>query len=156
MKYDLRYHSSRAEIWRWYWSAWRARLWRVHVLCAAIVAFLLADAIGGAISFRTYSLCFLVALPGVTLLLASVPQLLFKNKERTLLVGPDGWSTQIGHKSASRRWSDVAAVHEAQNSVVISGTNGNALIVPLRAFADQASMQQFIRDAQAWRNGSAG
>lgn len=150
MNYSLSYRSSRSEVWRFYWAAWRARLWRVHLLVAAVPAFLLPDMLGTAPSIRSYVLYFLGTLPAVTIFFALWPQVMFKSKERTLLVGPDGWSTKIGNKSGSRRWAEIASVQEAADSVVITSATGNALIVPARAFLDKALKDQFVKDSQAW------
>ena len=155
MNYILRYQSSRAEIWRWYWRGWRSRFWQWHVLIAAAIALPLADSLAGPINARSYLVCFLGAFPLVVLLFSAWPQLRFKQQERTLQVGPEGWSTQIGGQSGSRPWSGVASVYEANGSVVISSTTGNALIVPLQAFATPALMHQFVKDAQAWHRGHA-
>lgn len=155
MNYSLSYRSSRSEVWRFYWAAWRARLWRVHLLAAAVLASLLPDIIGIAPSFRSYLLYFFVTLPAVTLFFALWPQVMFKSKERTLVVGPEGWSTKIGGKSGSRRWAEIASVHEASGSVVITSATGNALIVPARAFANNALKDQFVRDSQAWHRAQA-
>jgi hypothetical protein len=100
-------------------------------------------------------LYFCGALPAVTLFFALWPQVMFKSKERTLLVGADGWSTKIGNKSGSRRWAEIASVQETRDSVVITSTTGNALIVPACAFVDEAFKGQFVKDSQAWHRGNA-
>jgi hypothetical protein len=153
MTYDIRYRSSRAEIWRWYWCAWKAGLWRVHVFGAAVTA--LATMVRTS-NFRSSGIAFLIVLPSLSFVFALIPQLMFKSSERSLQVGPEGWSTQIGRQSASRAWAEVASIREASDAVVITGTNGNALVVPLRAFPDRASLQRFAIDSQAWRNAAAG
>jgi hypothetical protein len=153
MNYSLRYRLSRFEVWRWYWAAWRARLWRFHILAAVILAIVLPDILGIRFVISSYILCFFAALPVVTLLLALWPQVMFKSKERTLLVGPEGWVTKIGNKSGSRRWTEIASVHEAKDSVVITSTTGNALIVPARAFANESLKAQFVKDSQDWHRG---
>jgi hypothetical protein len=155
MNYSLSYRSSRSEVWRFYWAAWRARLWRVHLLVAAVLAFMLPDILGVPPAISSYVVYFFGALPAVTLLFALWPQVMFKSKERTLLVGPDGWSTKIGNKSGSRRWAEIASVQEARDSVVITSTTGNALIVPARAFVNEAFKGQFVKDSQAWHRAHA-
>ena len=150
MSYDLRYRSSRSEIWRWYWSAWRARLWRTHLAAAAVLALLLPNAIDRPLSTGLYAVCLAVSMPIVTLVLAAVPQILFKSEERTLQVGPGGWSTRIGRMHGNRAWADIASVKAGTDSVVITGKNGNALVIPSRVLPNPQSWQQFQRDAQAW------
>ena len=75
---------------------------------------------------------------------------MFKSKERTLHVGPDGWSTQIGRVSGARKWSEIASVSESAGFVVITSKNGNALVVPSRVLPDPGSWQQFVKDAHSW------
>jgi hypothetical protein len=154
MDYTLSYRSSRSEVWRFYWAAWRARLWPVHLVLAAVLAFLLTDVLAP-LAISSYVLYFFGFLPAVTLFFALWPQLMFKGGERTLLVGPDGWSTMIGSKSGSRRWAEVASIREAKGSVVITSATGNALIVPARAFVDEAFKSRFVKDAQAWHRAHA-
>jgi hypothetical protein len=155
MSYSLSYRSSRAEVWRWYWAAWRARLWREHLLVAAILALVLPYFPGVPYTIKANVFCFIGALPAVTVLFALWPQIMFKIKERTLHVGPDGWSTNIGSTSGSRRWAEIASIQEAVDSVAITSATGNALIVPARAFADEAIKSQFVEDARAWHHGQA-
>jgi hypothetical protein len=155
MSYSLSYRSSRAEVWHWYWAAWRARLWREHLLVAAILALVLPYFSGVPYTIKANVLCFIGALPAVTVLFALWPQIMFKSRERTLHVGPDGWSTNIGSTSGSRRWAEIASIQEALDYVVITSATGNALIVPARAFADEAIKSQFVKDARAWLHGQA-
>jgi hypothetical protein len=104
-------------------------------------------------SFRQFGTSYALALPLVVVGLALRTQVLFKNEERVLSVGPSGWSARIGRKSGTRSWAEVATVQEEQDAVVIVGTNGNGLIIPSRAFPDAASKQQFFIDARRWHNG---
>ena len=150
MSYDLRYCSSRAEIWRLYWSTWRSKLWIIHLFIAATIALPVANAIGKPINLPVYLLTLAVVLPVVIIFFAAWPQVAFKSKERALRVGPDGWSTQIGSISGSRTWSEITSVKENPESLVITSKSGNALVVPLRALPDQSSWLQFVRDAQTW------
>jgi hypothetical protein len=150
MDHTLRYRSTRAEIWRWYWRAWRAQLWKVHVLAAAAAAFICAATFTGPVTLTRYLVSFCVTFPIVVLFLSLWPQIMFKSKERVLTVGHQGWSTQIGKKSGSRSWAQIASVQSTPNSVVLVSMTGNALIIPSRAFADSASRMQFVQDVQCW------
>lgn len=108
------------------------------------------------ILFKTVALNFGIALLAITVLLVLLPQILFKCAERTLTVGPEGWSTQIGKLSGSRRWADVVSIQDGMNLIIITGKNGNALIVPNRAFPDLASRRQFLADVRYWHSGHYG
>jgi hypothetical protein len=129
---------------------WRSRFWRWHLLLAACLTYFLASVMPGHHGVAFYLIALVAALAVVIAMFAAWPQLRFKALERTLHVDHDGWSTTIGAKSASLPWSAVAAIEESANSVVIAGISGNALVIPLRAFADAASMHRFATDARAW------
>jgi hypothetical protein len=97
-----------------------------------------------------FLLYFLLVMPSVTLLLATWPQIMFKGSERTLEVSPVGWSTQIGSISGNCAWAEVSAIEDTLDAVIITGTNGNALVIPSRAFPDVASRQEFVKYSQRW------
>ena len=151
----IRYYSSRQEVWRWYWRAWAKPkgLWRYHVLFAAILAVAHAQIQGFShfdiAAFLTFAaaalLCCMLVFP-------LVPQILFKRAERTLAVTPTGWSTQIGRLSASRTWNELREIVEENDTIVLVGTNQNALIIPSRAFADEESRRSFLTNIRAWHH----
>lgn len=146
----VRYASTRAELWRAYWRAWaRSRgLWRVH---AGIVALAMAIAASyGARSADCLAAGAIVA--GACLIVFPlVPQLKFKPAERTLTIDATGWHTAIGAMSGTRPWREVRAVVDTGAVIEITGTNGNALVVPRRAFADDAARVGFLQAALAWQ-----
>ncbi|MGO9512924.1 MAG: YcxB family protein [Steroidobacteraceae bacterium] len=149
--YEVKYASTRGEIWRWYWCAWaRPRgLWRFHV----IVGLLFAIALTGPGTSRSYRLayCLAVALAssvaGVAVL-CLWPRIRFKAAPRSLTIDENGLKTTIGQISGSRRWSDVRSVVETDSAIVITGTNGNVLIVPSRAFATERERLAFYNAAR--------
>ncbi|QRP63234.1 YcxB family protein [Rhodanobacter sp. FDAARGOS 1247] len=153
MDYILRYRSTRSEIWRWYWRAWKTKYWWQQCLLAAFVVFVALGVSSASFSLRQVGTSFAIALPLVIVGVALRTQILFKKEERVLSVGPFGWSTQIGNKSGARSWTQVAKIQETHDAVVIVGTNGNALIIPSRAFPDTMSQQQFLIDVQSWHSG---
>jgi hypothetical protein len=155
MSYTLHYRSSRAEVWRWYWGAWRARLWRIHVLLAALLAGLIAYLASSPHNPWLGLVLFPIALPMVALFFAAWPQITFKSAERTLQVGPEGWVTQIGRLTGARAWNEVASVAERNGTLAITSTNGNALVVPSRAFPDRGSWERFVQDVRTWHEGQA-
>ncbi|MDR0275742.1 MAG: hypothetical protein LBI48_10495 [Burkholderiaceae bacterium] len=150
MSYTLHYRSSRKEVWRWYWSAWCAKLWRTHVFFAVFVAFLAALSASPPFRLGLALALFVVVLPVITLLFAAFPQFVFKGKERTLNIGPEGWSTQIGRLVGTRTWGEVVSVEGNNSTLAITGKNGNALVIPLRALPNPDSWRQFVNDVQAW------
>ncbi len=150
--HTLRYASSRAEIWRWTWRAWAAPKgrWRLHAgIALAEVAF---TRVQGGTSASWASCLFAGGMVFVACVIVSSlwPQIRFKAAERVLRITPDGWRTQIGELTGVRSWSRVRSIEDRGDEVVITGTNGNALIVPRRAFADDASRRSFVEDAMRW------
>ena len=151
--YTLTYSSTRAEVWRWYWKAWAAPqgLWRFHALI--VLAFPLVLWITGAATGddpRVVLRAVVIwAVSAVTFMIAW-PQIRFKPQARILRVDARGWSTVIGTRSGARAWSEVAAIAERQDAVILVSTNGNALIVPNRAFTDSGQRAAFLSDVRAW------
>jgi PHD/YefM family antitoxin component YafN of YafNO toxin-antitoxin module len=60
-------------------------------------------------------------------------------------------TTSIGKISESRAWTEVRSVEERGGSVVITGKNKNAFIVPDRAFASNVKRREFYEAARQWR-----
>ena len=150
MSYTLHYRSTRKEVWRHYWAVWRAKLWVIHVLAGALIALCVTCSAAPPLRLDLALMSSAAALPVITVLFSAWPQIAFKSQERTLHIGPDGWSTQIGHLSGARAWGEVASVAQSHGTLLIAGKNGNALIIPRRALPSPDSWQQFVRDVQAW------
>jgi len=148
----VQYKSSRIEIWKWYWRSWaRANgLWIYHALFSIIfapmyvvlfqkpltVSWLLA---GGLVGF----LVCMVAFP-------IFPQIKFKPAIRTLTIDKQGISTTIGTKSGNKSWKDVELIENRNGSVIITGINKNAFIIPPSAFEDNEARELFIENAHDW------
>ena len=150
MSYTLRYTSSRKEIWKFYWSVWRRRLWIVHALFAAVAGFAVAALTGHGVRLTSWIEDSFLALPFVIGAFAAVPQLRFKGAERTLRVTPEGWSTEIGQVSGSRSWAEVKVIREVDGLIFIESMNGNGIIVPPRAFRDENERRRFLTDVLKW------
>ena len=149
--YTLKYRSSRTDVWRWYWRFWRSRLWRRLAVLAAAAAFFIARAEvlhGEVLGWGSAALVMFVLLVSLS---AVIPQLLFKSAERTLEVGPDGWSTRIGNKTGSRKWSELAPVREEDGAIVLARKPGNALLIPERAFESEIQRAEFLKDVKRWQ-----
>ncbi|MHB8257704.1 MAG: hypothetical protein ACYDHY_15130 [Acidiferrobacterales bacterium] len=147
----IRYYPSRREAWRGYWKTWRHKLWFMQVLLAAWVGPALLKPPSRPLTAAYWGLTFAVALPVIPLVMALVPQILFKNAERTVQVGPRGWLTNFGLMAGRiRAWAEAASIEEWAGQVVITSTSGNALIIPARALPDSASWRQFVQDIRQW------
>jgi hypothetical protein len=137
----------RREVWQWYWRAWRHRLWRTHALLVAIVA--MATLLRTGLSAPHVALALALGLLAVSWL-PVFPLIAFKSNERTLRVDERGIDTAIGRQSATRTWGDVAAIDRQAGAVVIRLKNGNAFIVPRRAFASDEEQATFVEAVSAW------
>jgi hypothetical protein len=158
MALTLRYRSSRAEVWRWYWRAWlRPKgLWRYHAVIFACVAAIIlgpraqpgplkGQDVFAALAFASAALIFL----------AAWPQIRFKSQERVLTLDERGVSTVIGSLSASVPWNRVVSIDVDNDTIVITGKNGNAFIVPNRAFPGDLDRAEVIRIIRDWHHASS-
>ena len=154
----VHYTSTRREIWRWYWRAWSRPngFWRFHVLIGVLIA-VAATVRPGAPIFEARHFVE-VAVIGVlccVVLLPLWPQLRYKPSQRKLTIDSEGWNTTVGKLSGTVPWTKVRTVEEAADAVVIVGTNGNALIVPARAFASTVERSAFLTAARTWHAAAA-
>lgn len=79
-----------------------------------------------------------------------VPMIAFKAQERSLSVDEGGYSTVIGKQSGERRWAAIRLIADVRDDIVLVGTNGNAMIIPRRAFATDEERQKFLASIKAW------
>lgn len=146
MAQTIQYRASRKEIWAWYRVAWRRRLWKVHVGVFMAVFLYEFAVLGGfaAPSAKAWLLAGAIALvaPG---LMALTPLLLFKPQMRQLTIDPGGLTTQIGAKSGHVPWAAVESIADTGEFIVITGTDGNAFIVPQRAFSSALERTAFVQ-----------
>ncbi|GLQ97283.1 YcxB family protein [Dyella mobilis] len=154
--HSLHYKSSRAEVWHWYWSAWRSKYWWWHLLIGAAATWETLAVEGGELSLSRCLVRFIWITPTIIAICAAWPQIAFKRQERTLEVGPEGWSTRIAKKSGSRTWRMVGAIQSNDESIFIVSTSGNALIIPKRAFQSEASREAFLTDIRRWHGSGSG
>lgn len=142
---SLRYRSARREVWTFYWWCWRQPqgLWRIHAFYGGLLAAVaLSHAFGAPL--RTSLPLALVAfvLPGA--IMAAVPQILFKPRERTLTVDEAGLRTTIGKMSGEQSWDQVMTILALDDLIAIVGKNLKGFIVPRRAFASDAERTEFL------------
>jgi hypothetical protein len=154
--YSLRYRSSRADVWRWYWGVWRSKYWWWHLLMAAAVTWESLAIQDGEFQLSKFLLRFLWVTPTLVALMAAWPQVAFKSQERLLEVGPEGWFTSIAKKSGSRTWRTVGSIRNNDEIISIVSTSGNALLIPKRAFQSDPSREAFRADIRRWHGSSTG
>ena len=151
--YTLRYAVTRAEVWRWYWRAWArpAGLWRIHVLLGVTTALGVLAVQGLArIDWLYIVVDVAVCTAGFVVLLPLWPQLNFKPEVRTLEVDEGGYRTVVGRYKGKRAWSEIQSVHDDGTTVVLTARQGNAMLVPQRAFAGAVDRGQFVADIKTW------
>ncbi len=81
-----------------------------------------------------------------------------KSSERVLTIAPDGISTTIGRSSGEVPWRKVAFVAVTDEHIFITGTSGNGMAIPRRAFAtdvDRVAFMELIRAYHAAALGAA-
>jgi hypothetical protein len=154
MSFKIEYASRWGEIWNWYWRAWRKRLWKTHLLTFLAVGVAAMAGLSAKGRGTISPTSFLVA-PAFGLLsilwMPIYPQLRFNPQVRSLEVDQDGISTTIGRLSARRSWEDVLSISEEDDVIVILGRNGNAFLVPARAFTSIEEKRAFLSFAQGAR-----
>jgi hypothetical protein len=148
----LKYRSSRPEIWRWYWRAWRRPrgLWRMHLLIFALVvgSMLLNRSRRRPLTPTDLGLSAAIGLLAVAWL-PLWPMIRFKPQERVLNLNEQGASTTIGSKSGTVPWSKIASIEDSGDAISVTRTNGNAFVIPNRAFSssdERAGCLKLIRE----------
>jgi len=121
-----------------------------------MISLVLSGAVNSHFNYVLFAKWFLILFPLVFLVFASIPQIKLKKEERILEVNPDGWSTHIGKIYGSRKWEEVKSIVEEDNRIIITGINGNALIIPERAFNDTQEKQVFLNDIRSWHEQKGG
>jgi len=147
----LIYTSTRTEVWQWYWQAWRKKLWMYHAsyfMCILAIAV----SLDGHWPPRSGSVLYgLLTAAAVIIFFILFPQLMFKPHERTLIVGEGGIDTRIGRKSGTVTWEKVAAIQDTPDLTTIVGKNGNAFLIPNRAFNSEKDRREFLASVKHWQ-----
>ena len=145
MHFDLEYSSRRREVMKFYWRSWRQGLWRIQarVLLAVAAALLIVLQLAGLSTATAIAVALLGGLVSIAWL-PLFPLWKFKPQRRTLTVDDDGLRTAIGTQSGEVQWSDFATVTEDGGNIVLTRKNGNAFVVPPRAFESAAMRGEFL------------
>jgi YcxB-like protein len=149
MEFKLNYASRRGEVWRWYWRMWRQRLWKLHAAIIASVGVLVAAlARTRGLSLPSSVLEGLVFGLVAAAWLPLYPMVMFKPQGRSLIIDPKGITTTIRAQNRSYVWSDFRSVSLDRDCIAIERHNGNAFVIPARAFESpdhQEKLLSFLR-----------
>ena len=151
--YTLRYAVTRLEVWRWYWRAWArpAGLWRTHLGLGVSAAAGASVVQGWARMDWLFIVVDVTVCTAVLMVLLPLwPQLKFKSQVRTLEVDERGYRTVIGGRTGERTWSEIQSVQDDGETVILTTRQGNAILVPRRAFAGVVDRGQFVADIRRW------
>ena len=152
--HTIRYKSFRSEIWWWYWQSWANRLWQTHIFLSVIISTVIWVSLRPMFSLKQFVDIFLGTLVVIVFVLALFPQVRFKKQERSLTINDQGISTEIGKLSGNILWNEVKSITEKNNYIIITRRNGNAMLIPPRAFADGTEKEGFLADMNIWFSAS--
>ncbi len=153
--YSLQYSTTRREIWQWYWRAWcrPAGLWRFHLFIG------LSAGAAAAISHGTDQIDWpfvaevaAIAVVGCLIAFPIWPQLKHKPQIRTLQMDEHGFKTEIGKLRGERKWSEIRSIDDRDGTVVITSRNGNAMLIPERAFVVGMDRRRIVSDITKWQS----
>jgi hypothetical protein len=148
--FHIAYAIRRDELWRWYWRAWRRKLWILHLLVVVVIgAEFYAASPTAPVTTGVLIPTLIFALPAIAIMIA-YPQIRFKPETRTLTMSAEGLATTIKGKTRKFSWTKFRSVTEADGYLVIETKMMNLLIVPPRAFPsldDRAAFAAFAINA---------
>ena len=80
---------------------------------------------------------------------------MFKSRERTFEIGPNGIDSEIGGNRTHRDWREIASITDKNGviAIVVARTR-NAFLVPSRAFESAKQRDEFLRQAMAFHAGA--
>lgn len=142
---DIEYSTTKAEIQKWYWEKWKMALWKFHVLIFIVV-----------FGFVFINLNRLLASMGVKILYSTItgfvpiffmilyPIFMHKPQVRKLHIDKEGIKTTVAAKSAAIKWESIESILKDEKYIYINGKNGNAFVIPDRAFKDKEMRNSFF------------
>jgi hypothetical protein len=77
-----------------------------------------------------------------------------KTAKRTLKVSRRGIRTEIGRSREQYAWKKVGEVTDTRQFILIALTNGNAFLIPHRAFPGVEQREQFLTETRLWMQAS--
>jgi hypothetical protein len=169
--FTLKYRADRRERWNWYRRSFLSPrglwgYWLVVALAISIVV-LGIQTMGYPVGMSGYVIGAAVLIL-LLVFFVTYPQVAYNPRERTLIVSEKGIETSLGTATGKRSWQDVSSIADFGETIAIviaGGTrfgpfwirtlNGNAFIVPNRAFANPVQRAAFLEHIQAWHKAQA-
>lgn len=146
----LTYSTTRRELAAWYWQMWKKKLWKFHAaLLVTSIAVVVLTSARRPPSVMDIVLGIVIAVAVIAFLIL-FPQIMFKPEVRTLSFDQNGLRTKIGKKSGSVSWHEIESITESEDTIVISGKNLNAFLVPQRAFQSDQERASVLSVILAW------
>jgi hypothetical protein len=123
--YTLRYRSTRGEVWRWYWRAWRQPrgLWRVHVGASLVVGVCVLVLRGGIEARAAFPIAIAAAFLSVAWL-PLVRLIAFKPQERLLHLDERG---EAARASAGRQRQCTSSAKASSRKTPTAGARTTAI-----------------------------
>lgn len=75
-----------------------------------------------------------------------------KTSKRSLTISGDGISTQIGKIQTQLPWRKIKIISVADHRILLAGANGNAFLIPNRAFSSLKEKAEFAAKIRDWAN----
>jgi hypothetical protein len=150
---EIRYTTTKKEVFRWYMKRWKHKLWMYHAIILAVILFSFNDS--GSADAMPGKPLFIALIYGVSALafMAAFPLLMHKRRERILSLDEEGIRTTMGRQAGTMKWGRVESVREAEGYIHVVGKNRNEFIIPDRAFKDGKAKKAFLAFANARAGG---
>lgn len=142
---EIRYSTTKQEVFRWYMKRWKHKLWMYHAIILAVILFTFSGESGsaGAMTAKPLFIALIYAVSALAFM-GAFPLLVHRRKERILSVDDEGIRTTMGRQSGIMKWGRVGSVREEAGYIHIIGKNRNEFIIPDRAFKDKAGRKAFL------------
>jgi hypothetical protein len=127
-----------------------AGLWRYHALLGVTSGLAVASVQSSGLGWSQLAIDVVVCTAFCTALLSLYPQLMFKPQVRWLELDETGCRTVINSRHAVRPWSEIRSVDDDGDTVILTGRQNSAMLIPRRAFAGGPDRAQFVADITRW------
>lgn len=129
-------------MWDWYWRTWRVKFWQMHTVYFLVILIISLVLARGPLLVRLIvGLIFGAVVIG---LMVAYPQFLFRREVKALRLDGEGIERAMGGERLRRPWQELRSVVDHGSYIALTMIEGNAFIVPTKAFADPGQREEFI------------